>query len=398
MGELKQRICYFLKQRSLWDTTTDGPSTLAQHQHVLRKVLLFLVYNTDTEAKEIIATGTNTSHLVGHFPPLPKCVLYHLIADLKLFPLFCEFIQFGPTDLVVHFLDSELLHSLKQMDKYHRVPILPQLIYSVYQHCYLTAFLPNCNQTALEDPFERINDFLATLCLSHVHADQEKFPDLTKSLDFDTYVGHLLRHTLGAILRCLETFLTQQGADEEVFKIFQVNPDQRVLGKYVPDEFLRNHMTALNSQLLNRIQLVLMTVSCKTFMNWMEVDITKTVTLQRAVGELAHRLQEVLALNEQLSHDVQSVLKGVAVKPLNAAEMAKQANIAEIIEYVEDGQARDRGVWMGEFLSRGGEGGKVVEIMGVNLFFICFQVSLCWTMKSVCRWWQSTSICWLFAI
>lgn len=271
-----------------------------------------------------------------------------------MFRYFSEFIQFASSDVVVAYLDSELLFSLKQMDCYDRLEILPLLIASVYHHCYLSAFETGVDKDSHEGHFEVINDFLSTLFLSHVHANREKFPELKKQLDFDTFIGQMLRHVLRAIIKCLETFLKKSnGLDMEVFPVFQINNEREITKEFTADDFLEEYLTGMNSLLLNRVQMVLMTVSCNTFLNWMEVDLSKTVTLQRAVGELAYHLMDLLATNETLNHDIHSVLKGVSVKPLNAEEIAKGANIAEVMEHIEDKEDRDRGVWMREFLSRG---------------------------------------------
>lgn len=207
---MKKRIGYFLVKQGYWDSATDPPSVKPEHQHSLRKICLFLLYNTDTEGNHIVESSQHVCHLVGPFPRLTKCVFYYLVRELQLFPHFCEFLQYGPSDLVVHFLDSELLNSLKYMDCYDRLEKLAQLIPSVYHHCWLRAFEASCEDVdSREEHFEKINDFLATLFLSHVHANRDKYPELKKQLDFDTFVGQLLRHTLRPIIRCLETYLAK---------------------------------------------------------------------------------------------------------------------------------------------------------------------------------------------
>lgn len=319
-------------------------------------IALFLLYNADTDANEIVESGQNVCHLVGNCPRLTKCVFFYLVTKLKLFPYFCEFLQYGRSDLVVQFLDSELLNSIKLIETDQRLEILALIISGIYHHCFVAAFLPCEDKDAREDHFEKIKDFLATLLLSHAHADREKFPELKKQLEFDTYVGNLLRFTLRAIIECLESFLKKAidtPLNRRDFGLFQTHPG-RELGDYRPDEFLLNYLTSLNSLALNRVQMVLMTVSCNTFMNWVEVDLSKTVTLQRAVGELAHHLMGMLAANEALTHDIQSVLKEIAVKPLTVEEIAKEANISEIIRHIEDKADRNRSVWMGHFIERGG--------------------------------------------
>lgn len=372
MSELKNRLLQFLKRKLYWDATLDAPSTNTSHQLTLQKFLLFLVYNTNTDANELVDGGESVCHLVGKFPRMAKCVLFYLIRELQLFRQFCVFLEYGPTEFVVQFLDWEFLSTLKDMDSFKRLEFIAPLIVAIYRHCWLARFVSNGPNTSHEDHFEKINDFTATLLLTHVHVQREKFPELKTQLELDSYLGHLLMHLMRATIDCLELYqqqnlVTEEEEDafqnsmqaiedwearEELFSLFQLNSDRTLQQETGPDKFLSDFLATLTSQILNRMKLVAMEVSCSTFMNWMEHEMSKTVTLQRAVGELAYELNNSLA-RTGIKNDIDLVLKEITVKPLNVQEVAKAANISEIIDHIEDWQSKDRHTWMREFLSRG---------------------------------------------
>lgn len=282
--------------------------------------------------------------------------------------------------MVVHFLDSELLNGLKPLDKFHRLEILPQLISGIYHHCWLAAFSSDNKENAnREDHFERIRDFLATLLLTHFDATRDKYPDLSKQLDYDTFVGKMLRHHLIGIIQCLETFRSKKigpPLNRDLLPVFQIDELNRCPGEYRPNAFTKTFLADLNNLLLNRLQIAVMTVSGITFMNWFEVDLSKTVTLQRAVGELAHQLSELLNGSDELVHEIQTIIKGIAVKPRNAEEMAGEAIIPDIIAHIEDQQSRDRDVWMREFLKRGDlvlDNEECLAVIAENLNLLAVQ-------------------------
>lgn len=96
-------------------------------------------------------------------------------------------------------------------------------------------------------------------------------------------------------------------------------------------------------------------MNCLAFMYWVEVDLDDETTLQRAVGEAAYNLQELINVNACFKHDVTTQLKTITVKPLTVEERVSQSTIGELIAKLESlprGDA-DLGLWIDSFIGRG---------------------------------------------
>lgn len=356
LDELNRRLLSFLKLSGLVDPETNVPVDL--DNHALQKVAFFLVLNTESAVFERLKEEGQLCHLVGICPKLSKCILFSCLVGLRLLPLFFDFVRFAPTWLVVEFVDADFLDSFKLLENDEaRVEAVCQFIAALYEHVWIQSYVTG--RTPAEDQqISQLTQFLTSVFVEHVNVAREHHPD-KKRRQYDTYVGQMLRHYLAVVIGCVEAIdQTSRPSDRlclEKLKMYQVSSgriyEERRGSETVQD---REHMRTLKEMLLDRLQVMVKSITLNTFMNWVEVDVTPTVTLQRCTGERAHKLGQMLAADcEPRTIDLVRHLKTIAVKPLLFEEVAKAASIGEIIKYIEDEAAENRHDWMNEFLDRG---------------------------------------------
>lgn len=345
LAELSRRLSGFLNRKGL----TPGGETSEEQQLELLKITFYLLLNGEIAPDGGLAKEDRVCHLVGVIPPIPKCVLFHCIWELKLMPQFFEFIAVAPSRLVVEFLDDALVDSWKALDTVRAVENTSLVIAAVYRHGFLLSFVEGEDSCELEEDLKRMGGFLVGIISTFFSTDQGKYADLKKE-DYEGLVGQILRHFMTALISCFKLFLSNPIANVKQFQLFQTNNDRCL--KLDRSRPVINEISMLNSTLLNHLQLVVESVTLDMFLTLLEIDITKILTLQRCVGELSYRLCELLQSDPVLEHDVLPRLKSISMKPLDITDIIKEASIGQIISNIQTVDSHQI-QWMEEFLSRG---------------------------------------------
>lgn len=325
----------------------------------LRKIVFFLVLNTEATFKYDLMTDHTVCHLINTMPLLPKALLHACIWNSSLDRYFCECIAYTPIWFAYQFIDN-VVESLKYADPYETLDRVDQLVRAIYTNIARSDFR---HMDAVDKKIILNKYFDITMDLMrHFYApDAEKFQKWSKN-KYRKYMGYVLKHNLEMVLHCFELFQRRPilKCDPIEFDVYALMREREPLiddHRECYSDVVRDTLHRMNTTLLNSLQYNVMQVDCNAFMYWVEIDIDAEHTLQRVVGEIAHKVEQLIDLNECFAHDVCAQLRSIVVKPLTVPEMiARIETIGEWIEKLEqlaDTNNPNIELWLNGFIDRG---------------------------------------------
>lgn len=348
--------CLFIR-KGYFDRNTSKP--LREFDAQLRKITFFLILNTEATFKYDLMTDHTICHLINTMPFLPKALLHACIWHLTLDVYFYECVAYTPIWFAYQFIDN-VVESLKYADPYETLDRVDQLVRAIYTN------IARCDFRHMEAVEKKIivNKYYDVTMdlMRHFYApDADKFQNWSKD-KFRKYMGFVLKHNLEMILHCFELFQRRPvlKCDPIEYDIYALMRERESLiddHRENYSDIIQDVLHRMNTTLLNTLQYNVMQVDCNAFMYWVEVDIDDERTLQRVVGEAAHKVEQLINVNECFTHDVSVQLKSIVVKPLTVPEMIERIEtIGEWIEKLEklaDTNNPNIEVWLNGFIDRG---------------------------------------------
>lgn len=345
----------FIKKKYV-DAETKKP--LPKYAAQLRKITFYLLLNTEATFKHNLMKDYTVSHLLNTVPTLPKCLLHSCIWGLSLDKYFCECIAYAPIWFAFQFIEN-VVESLKYADPYETLVRVNEVVRSIYINIARSDF----QQMEIVEQKIILNKFfdITMDLLRHFYSpDAEKFQNWTKN-KYRKYMGYVVKHNLEMILFCFDLFqnrptLKSDPIETEIYALMReceplIDDHRNTYTDVVQDTLHR-----MNTTLLNSLQFNVMQVDCLTFMYWVEVDLDDEYTLQRAVGEVAHKVEQMISINECFEHDVAVQLKAISIKPKTIEEIIAQSTIGEMIEKLEKyANSNDKHIplWLDAFIDHG---------------------------------------------
>lgn len=345
-----------LLTRLLIDPETNQP--LDNKWKRLRKITFYLILNTETPHKSKLVDDPAVCHLMNTAPQLTKCLLLACIWGLELVQFYGECITYTPIWYAL-WMVQEAVESLQYCGELKTLRITEQIIGAIYLNIARSDYRKT-NVADKRATLAKLNDILNEFLKEFFEVNTTKMEKWSKNRRYK-YMGYLIKHNLATIHLCCGLFqkrpdLQLANSDFAVYdKLMQEGEsvaDNKIEGF---SEAVENTLKIININLLNTLQRNVMEVDCHTFLYWVEVDLTDELTLQRAVGEAAYALTELLNVNECFQHSVREQLKAITVKPMTVAERVTQLTIGELITKLESMQrsAIDLGLWIDSFIGRG---------------------------------------------
>ena len=344
--------------KSLGFVNTETFKPLPQYSNEFRRIILFLVLNTEATFKYDLTKDSTCAHLLNAIPQLPKCLLLSFVWGLSLDEFFYEIIAYSPIWFPLQFIDNAV-DSLKFAEPYEVLERVDNLVCSIYTNIARSDY----RQMAAVDKkiiLGKYHDITMDLLRHFFSPDVGKFENWTKN-KYYKYSGFVMKHILKMVLCCLQMFQKRPAlAVDEPLQLFQLAQelDPLVDTHDTEDNYsavVVDNLHRLNTTLLNSLQHNVMQVDCHAFMYWCEVDLDEETTLQRAVGEAAFQVRDLINVNECFEHNVGSQLETISIRPITIEQRINQSTIGEILEKFEKLSRDDEHLskWIDCFIGRG---------------------------------------------
>ncbi|XP_017472165.1 PREDICTED: uncharacterized protein LOC108363333 [Rhagoletis zephyria] len=354
INELVRRLQQVLVDRDLIDPEVKKPLPKA-HQK-LRKVVMFLFANTDATYKYNLREDPTFAHVLEQCPLLPKFLLVTLIWELQLDQFFYEALSYTPCWFAFQYFETAA-DTMKYIgDPYEVLEKVEQLMRALF----LSIALSESRKIDMVDKkiiYGKLYDYSMNLLRQFYTPDCEKFKQFTK-LQFFRYSGFALKHLLQMTLFAFDLLELPETANPKIdIEIYQICQE---ICPRAPDSEITNPSTVLKEQqlkiikaLLNSVQYNVMLVKIDVFMYWVEVDVTPTLTLQLAIGEMIYKVGERMRCNPELGHDVEAQLKFLAIKPKTLEETIESATLGEILRNLDQTMPQHiKKAWFDELFNR----------------------------------------------
>lgn len=310
--------------------------------HVMRKIVLFLMLNTEVTLKYDLSEEPSISHFLNIMAALPKCVLHKLIWDLKIEAYFGEIIAYSPSWFAYPFL-VEIADSLRFSDPFRIMDRVCAVVRAIYTSIARAIFRP-ANPTEHKIMFNKLFDIVVELMQYFYTANFPKDSEWPKE-KFHKYLGYVLLNSLQLVEHCFKLYMNRPvlKSDKPVYEIFGFLRAREALvddGNTTYTEDILNAFDRINVLLLNSLQDIVMQIDCYAFMDWLE-EKCGSENLQKVIGELAYNAQKLISENECFNHAVGEQLKGISIKPKTVQEIIQASTMSGLLEILDEIAAQE---------------------------------------------------------
>lgn len=350
-----RRLQNFLVDAELVDKETKEP--LPEKSAKLRKIFMFLMFNTDATYKYNLKDDPNIVHVLEICPLLPKFMLVTLVWELRLDQFFNEMLSYSPCWFSFQYFEPAT-DSLKYIDDAFEVLTkVEQLLKAIFISITRSELrVMDCVDTRII--FNKLYDYAMNLLRLFYTPDAEKFKNFSKKKMYK-YSGFALKHLLQIVLYAFDVYEDAEVAKPlEDWKEYDIcsQPCKKLnnnASKDAPDDLKKQQMKII-AALLNALQNNILLVKIDIFISWVEIDLNDKQNLQEVVGEMAYRVGERMVKNLAFGHDVQQQLKVIEIRPKTLEEVIHDARIGDILEALDDTKMeyKTRRAWFDELINR----------------------------------------------
>lgn len=350
-----RRLQNFLVDAELVDKETKEP--LPDKSAKLRKIFMFLMFNTDATYKYNLKDDPNIVHVLEICPLLPKFMLVTLVWELRLDQFFNEMLSYSPCWFSFQYFEPAT-DSLKYIDDAFEVLTkVEQLLKAIFISITRSELrVMDCVDTRII--FNKLYDYAMNLLRLFYTPDAEKFKNFSKKKMYK-YSGFALKHLLQIVLYAFDVYEDAEVAKPlENWKEYDIcsQPCKKLnnnASKDAPDDLKKQQMKII-AALLNALQNNILLVKIDIFISWVEIDLNDKQNLQEVVGEMAYRVGERMVKNLAFGHDVQQQLKVIEIRPKTLEEVIHDARIGDILEALDDTKMeyKIRRAWFDELINR----------------------------------------------
>uniref|UniRef100_A0A1I8NZP0 Uncharacterized protein n=1 Tax=Stomoxys calcitrans TaxID=35570 RepID=A0A1I8NZP0_STOCA len=354
INELVRRLQDYLVDVELVDKETKQP--LPDKSTKLRKILMFLMFNTDATYKYNLKDDQNIVHVLEICPLLPKFMLVTLVWELHLDQFFNEMLSYSPCWFSFQYFEPAT-DSLKYIDDAFEVlskvaQLLRSILISITR-----SDLRVMDSVDTKIIFNKLYDYAMNMLRLFYTPDAEKFKGFSKKKMYK-YSGFALKYLLELVLYSFDVYENSLACKPlEGWKEYDIcsQPDKRVEEKSSKDlEDLKKQQLKIITALLNALQNNILLVKIDIFIYWVEIDLNAKQNLQEVVGEMAYRVGERMLENKAFGHDVQQQLKVIEIRPKTLEEIVQEARIGDILNALDDNKLeyKERKAWFDELVNR----------------------------------------------
>ncbi|XP_055913417.1 uncharacterized protein LOC129947032 [Eupeodes corollae] len=331
VDEICNRLQDYLLKMDYIDGETKKP--LPKAQRLLRKMVMFLLVNTDATYKYNLKDDPGLAHVIEICPLLPKYLLVAIIWQLNLDQFFYEALAHCPCWFSFQYFEIAT-DSLKHIkDPYEVLIKVENMVRSIFTSITKSK-AQRINFVDKKIILGKLYDFTMNLLRQFYTPDAEKFKTFKKN-EFFTYSGYAINHILEMIIFAFDVYEEKNnlkpdfdvGVYDVCSSISSQNPTSEAESHSLVKEFQLKVITAL----LNSLQYNVMLVKIDVFMHWVEVDLNSQETLQSVIGVKSFLVGERMLANRDFHHDVEQQLKSIAIRPKTLEEQITDATIGDIL-------------------------------------------------------------------
>ncbi|XP_073833375.1 gem-associated protein 4b-like [Musca autumnalis] len=355
INELVRRLQDYLAEAGLVDKESKKP--LPDKSHILRKILMFLMFNTDATYKFDLRSDQNIVHVLEICPLLPKFMLVTLVWELNLDQYFNEMLSYSPCWFSFQYFEPAT-DSLKYIDDAFEVLAkVEQLLKAIFITITRSELrvMDNVDKKII---YNKLYDYAMNLLRLFYTPDAEKFANFSKKKMYK-YSGFALKHLLEMVLYAFDVYENSDVANPpENWPEYDIcsQPCKKLNGNASSSEGseLKEQQMKIITALLNALQNNVLLVKIDIFIYWVEIDLNEKQTLQEVVGEMAYRVGERMVQNKVFGHDVQQQLKVIEIRPRTLEETIRESRIGDILNALDDQslEYRVRRAWFNELINR----------------------------------------------
>ncbi|KAM7350075.1 gem-associated protein 4b-like [Cochliomyia hominivorax] len=353
INELVRRLQDYLVERELVDTEKIPLPDKEKHQK-LRKILMFLMLNTDATYKYNLKDDVELVHVLEICPLMPKFLTVTLVWELHLDEFFYEMLSYAPCWFTFQYFEPAT-DSLKYIDDAFEVLVkVKNLLQSICISMTRSELrlMDNVDTRIIHN---KLYDYAMNLLRLFYTPDSEKFKNFTRKKSYK-YAGFALKHLLELVLYTFDVYENAEKANPaEDWRVYNIcNQLLKKTEDVKETKYLKEQQLKIITALLNALQTQVMLVKIDIFIYWVEIDLNDKENLQEVVGTMAFRVGERMLRNRDFGHDVQQQLKVIEIRPKTLEEIIHDATIGEILNAL-DNSALDyniRKAWFDELLNR----------------------------------------------
>lgn len=335
---------------------TESKQPLNNQESRLRKILMFLMLNTDASYKYNLRDDNNFIHVYEICPLLPKFMLVTIVWDLHLDSFFYEMLSYSPCWFSFQYFEPAT-DSLKYIeDAFEVLEKVQQLLKSIFISISRSE-LRKMDNVDSKIIYNKLYDYAMNLLRQFYTPDAEKFKKFTKN-KFYKYSGFALKYLLELLLYCFDVFECGYGKTNPLQQWQEYDLCSALCNKLEKDfkpetKLLKEHQLKIITALLNALQNNVMAVNIDIFIYWVEIDLNDK-TLQEIIGTMAYELMEKMQNNKALGHDVQQQLQAIAIRPKTFTEIVRDATIGDILNALDDTKLEFhiKKAWLDELFGR----------------------------------------------
>ncbi|XP_065365949.1 uncharacterized protein LOC135958925 [Calliphora vicina] len=354
INELVRRLQEYFVQRELVDNENKTPLPDMAKIQKLRKILMFLMLNTDATFKYNLKDDPELVHVLEICPLMPKFLLVTLVWELHLDQFFNEMLSYAPCWFTFQYFEPAT-DSLKYIDDAFEVldkvgALLKSIFISITRS--ELRLMDNVDTRIIHN---KLYDYAMNLLRLFYTPDSEKFKNFTKKQSYK-YAGFALKHLLELVLYSFDVYENDEKSnpaeDWREYNVCNQLLKKSEVGKET--KHLKEQQLKIIAALLNALQTQVMLVKIDIFIYWVEIDLNDKENLQEVIGTMAFRVGERMISNKTFGHDVQQQLKVIEIRPKTLEEMTRDATIGDILNTLDNGEIdyNIKKLWFNELLNR----------------------------------------------
>lgn len=335
--EICKRLQDYFNEMEYIDPETKKPLPKAYNK--FRKLIMFLLVNTDATYKYNLKTDPGLAHVIEICPLLPKYLLVAIIWELNLDKFFYEALALCPCWFSFQFFENAT-DSLKHIkDPYEVLVKVENLVRSIFTSITKSKAVP-IQFVDKKIILAKLYDYTMNLLRQFYTPDAEKFKTFKKN-EFFTYSGYAINHILDMVIFAFDVYeeinkLTVDFEPVEVYDVCSSNVNQNQTAETNSYSLVKEFQLKVITALLNCLQYNVMLVKIDVFMHWVEVDVNRHETLQSVIGLKSFFVSERMLDNQNFNHDVAQQLKSIAIRPKSLEEQLKDASIGDILSKLSE--------------------------------------------------------------
>lgn len=319
----------------------------------MRKFAFYIVINSDLNILKDLVDFDGLEYVIWTLPTIPKYLMCEILWQLRMDKFIYEIIVFSCPKLAIEVADAVLenFKYLNPTDSLLKIKLLTSACYRMIHR--LVYFKMDLNM--LTQAFRNFEN-----CLRY-------FRELPNAIKLKTlqgdekyqFMGRQFYYMLCVIVQCMDNYcLNKKFKSPDFQEIYEltygqgavVNKDSSVISTNKYKELLEI-LDKSNIALLDTCKHLAMDINVNVFCAWSEFEFDNEKSMQKVIGVLTYKILCIICRIPKLKkHPVLNILKEIAYKPIDFAEIINVISADDIIHKI--GNDKERPKWIKALLYR----------------------------------------------